>query len=60
MGSGSPAPSITGESMDACKSGLTDKLEDLLLGKDIRLLNEHCRSLEKALHGTPAARAAGK
>jgi L-alanine-DL-glutamate epimerase-like enolase superfamily enzyme len=58
MGSGSPAPSITGESMDACKSGLTDKLENLLLGKDIRLLNEHCRSLEKELHDTPAARAA--
>jgi len=58
LGSGSPADFITGESMDDCTTALADKLEDLLLWKDIRLLNKHCRLLEKELHKTPAARAA--
>ena len=58
LGSGSPADFITGESMDDCTTVLADKLEDLLLGKDIRLVKKCCRLLEKELHKTPAARAA--
>jgi len=58
LGSGAPVYSITGESMEDSKIALTDQLEDLLLGKDIRLINELCRTLEKELPETPAARAA--
>ncbi|MEN8227030.1 MAG: dipeptide epimerase [Bacteroidota bacterium] len=58
LGSGAPVQSITGESLDDCTTVLTDKLEDLLLGKDIRLIKKHCRTLEKEMHKTPAARAA--
>ena len=58
MGSGAPVESITGESMDDCKTVLSNRLEELLLGKDIRLIKSHCRTLEKELQKTPAARAA--
>ncbi|MBE9510116.1 MAG: dipeptide epimerase [Bacteroidetes bacterium] len=58
LGSGAPVDSITGESLDDCTTILADKLEELLLGKDIRLIKKHCRTLEKELHNTPAARAA--
>lgn len=58
LGSGAPVESITGESLDDCTTALADKLEELLLGKDIRLVKRHCRTLEKELHNTPAARAA--
>jgi len=55
IGAGSPADFVTGETMDAAKTILNDKLEMLLLGKDIRLLKEHCRLLEKVMPETPAA-----
>lgn len=58
LGSGAPVESITGESMEDCKRVLSDRLEELLLGKDIRLIKNHCRTLEKELQKTPAARAA--
>ena len=58
LGSGAPVQSITGESLDDCTAVLKNKLEELLLGKDIRLIKMHCRTLETALHKTPAARAA--
>jgi len=58
LGSGAPVESITGESMEDCKTVLSNRLEELLLGKDIRLIKSHCRTLEKELQKTPAARAA--
>lgn len=58
VGSGSPAEFVTGETMDAAKAILNDKLEYFLLGKDIRFLKEHCRLLEKEMPETPAARTA--
>lgn len=58
IGSGSPAKFVTGETLDMAKTILNDKLEALLLGKDIRLLEEHCRLLENEMPDTPAARTA--
>ncbi|MBN2366096.1 MAG: dipeptide epimerase [Calditrichaeota bacterium] len=58
VGSGSPASFITGESMDAADAVLADKLEDLLKGKDIRMIRQHCRELQTSLPDTPAARMA--
>jgi L-alanine-DL-glutamate epimerase-like enolase superfamily enzyme len=58
LGSGAPVESITGESMADCRTVLSSRLEELLLGKDIRLIKNHCRMLKKELHNTPAARAA--
>ena len=58
IGSGSPADFITGESMDMAEKILNAKLEKLLLGKDLRLLQQHCRNLMQEMPGTPAARMA--
>ncbi len=58
IGSGSPASFITGESMDDADAALADHLEDLLKGKDIRLLRQHCRDFQHELPETPAARMA--
>ncbi len=58
IGAGAPAEFITGETMEACQSILTSKLEDLLLGQDIRLLGCHSRVFKQELAQTPAARAA--
>jgi len=58
VGSGSPADFITGETMDAADATLSDFLESLLIGKDIRQLTRHCRELEKIMPSTPAARMA--
>jgi len=58
IGSGSPADFITGETMDMAESVLRKKLEALLLGKDIRLLRQHCRALGQEMPQTPAARMA--
>lgn len=55
IGSGSPAQFVTGETMEGAKAILNDKLESLLVGKDIRMLREHCRLLENAMPETPAA-----
>jgi L-alanine-DL-glutamate epimerase-like enolase superfamily enzyme len=58
IGSGSPADFITGETMDASEVALSDSLESLLLGEDIRMLTRHCRELEKLMPAAPAARMA--
>ncbi len=58
IGAGSPAKFVTGETIKEAKSALQEKLEDLLLGKDIRLIVKHCRLLEEELPKTPAARKA--
>jgi len=58
LGAGSPAEFVTGETIEAGKVALKDKLESLLLGKDIRLLTKHSRRLARKMPDTPAARAA--
>jgi L-alanine-DL-glutamate epimerase-like enolase superfamily enzyme len=55
IGSGSPAEFVTGETLNKAINILYEKLELLLLGKDIRYLNEHCRTLEKEMPKNPAA-----
>jgi L-alanine-DL-glutamate epimerase-like enolase superfamily enzyme len=58
IGSGSPADFITGESMDMAEKALNSKLETLIMGKDLRLLQQHCRILQQEMSHTPAARMA--
>lgn len=58
IGAGSPADFVTGETMADATDVLDEKLEDLLLGKDIRLLKEHCRLLNEQMPAAPAARTA--
>ncbi len=58
LGAGSPAEAITGEAMAESASALGDNLEDLLHGRDPRLLLPLLRRLEDTLGSTPAARAA--
>lgn len=57
IGAGSPAPEVTGETMEACLASL-DLLEDYMVGADLR----HCRTLlsglNRRLASTPAAMAA--
>ncbi len=58
IGSGSPADFITGENMDDADKALKEKLEAILLGRDIRMLNSICRELQLEFPKTPAARMA--
>ena len=58
VGAGSPAEFVTGESITACKEALKDKLERLLVGRDIRMRNSICRYIEQEMPETPAARCA--
>ncbi|KPJ96617.1 MAG: chloromuconate cycloisomerase [Gammaproteobacteria bacterium SG8_11] len=55
IGSGSPAEFVTGETSKSAIDILDKKLEQLLLGKDIRYLKEHCRTLETEMPNNPAA-----
>ncbi len=56
IGAGSPAPFVTGESNEMCRTALTQKAEALLLGRDLRKLAQLVRTLERDLPHTPAAR----
>jgi len=58
IGAGSPAQEVTGESITACEKALTDNLESILSGKDIRYSRSLLRQLNTALADTPAAMAA--
>lgn len=58
LGVASPAEEITGESFQKCRQALSDNLEALLPGTDIRYLKSVLRDIEKAMSSTPAARAA--
>ncbi len=55
IGAGSPAEFVTGESNEMCITALQDHAERLLLGKDVRHLQQLCRTIEQELPGTPAA-----
>ena len=59
LGCGSPAEYVTGESADACAEALsTERLNELLAGRDLRHHGTLCRALEGSMFDTPAARAA--
>lgn len=58
LGSGSPAPGITGETPEACAAALDPERLDWLRGRDPRHLGGLCRELGLRLADTPAARAA--
>ncbi len=58
IGAGSPAEDVTGESIAACELALTNTLESVLMGKDIRYSCSILRELNTKLANTPAAMAA--
>jgi L-alanine-DL-glutamate epimerase-like enolase superfamily enzyme len=58
LGAASPDDYVTGETMIDCKSALDSCLESLLLGQDIRDIEDLVRKSKKAMPKTPAARAA--
>jgi len=58
IGAGSPVEGITGESVAGCQAILEEKLDELLLGKDLRSINGINRQLAKVMCNFPAARAA--
>ncbi len=58
IGAGSPAEEVTGESIHACEKALSEKLEPLLMGEDIRCLRALTQKLSKAMSDTPTALAA--
>lgn len=57
IGAGSPAPDVTGETMEAAMGAL-ENLDALFKGKDVRHACSLLRSMETAFAGTPAAMAA--
>lgn len=58
IGAGSPAEDVTGESITACELALTNTLEKVLMGKDIRYSRSILKQLNRELANTPAAMAA--
>lgn len=58
IGSGSPGEFVTGENIDASFAVLTDCIDDLLRGQDIRHFKRTIRNAAKRLPGRPAALAA--
>ena len=54
-GSATPAEFVTGESFDNCLNALNDKLEELVLSKDVSELQAICRKAQSELASTPAA-----
>ena len=58
LGVGAPDDYVTGESPVDCKSALDSCLESLLLGQDIRDIEDLVRKCKDAMPNTPAARAA--
>jgi len=58
LGTASPSPSVTGETVAACQTALQPEALAWLLGQDVRHLPALCRLLQQCLPDTPAARAA--
>ena len=58
LGAGSPAEDVTGESIETCEEALTNQLDAILKGKDIRCFPSLLSQLDETLSDTPAARAA--
>lgn len=57
LGSATPSPEITGESVEECAAALDPDALGFLVGADARSLGARCADAER-LAGTPAARAA--
>ena len=57
-GAASPAPHVTGETLDACAAALAPENVLWLVGRDVRGLPAICRELDRRAPGVPAARAA--
>jgi L-alanine-DL-glutamate epimerase-like enolase superfamily enzyme len=58
FGAASPAPHVTGESLDGCGRALSPEKLSWLIGADVRTLPALCRELARRLPEAPAARAA--
>ena len=58
LGVASPEDYVTGESTFDCKNALDSCLESLLLGQDIRDIEDFVQKCKEAMPNTPAARAA--
>ena len=58
LGAASPAPHVTGESLDACAKALSSEAVAWLIGRDVRTLPALCRELSAKAPEAPAARAA--
>ena len=58
LGSASPAPEVTGESISACEAGLSAECLSRLEGRDLRQLERLCRDLRASHQHLPAARVA--
>jgi L-Ala-D/L-Glu epimerase len=58
IGSASPSPEVTGESIEDCQAALDDNLDSLLLNHDIEHWKHLCHQIQISMSKTPAARAA--
>ena len=58
IGAGSPAPMVTGETIEQALAALQETATDLLVGQDIRHFRKLLRAAGQLLPGRPAARAA--
>jgi L-alanine-DL-glutamate epimerase-like enolase superfamily enzyme len=58
LGAASPAPHVTGESVEACAKALAPEACAWLIGRDVRTLPALCRELATKAPEAPAARAA--
>ena len=58
LGVAAPDAEVTGESTPDCRRVLENNLAAMTIGSDIRQIRKVLRSLEKAMPGKPAARAA--
>jgi len=58
IGAGSPAADVTGETIKAGESALTENLESIFLNRDVRFCRSMLRELRTLLCDTPAAMAA--
>lgn len=58
IGAGSPAPFVTGETVEASLASLEAHAEELLIGQDIRHFHALIREVERLMPEHPAARAA--
>jgi L-alanine-DL-glutamate epimerase-like enolase superfamily enzyme len=58
LGAASPAPHVTGETVEACARALAPEACGWLIGRDVRTLSALCRELATRVPDAPAARAA--
>ncbi|MGE0590363.1 MAG: mandelate racemase/muconate lactonizing enzyme family protein, partial [Cyclobacteriaceae bacterium] len=58
IGAGNPSDYVTGETLDACMSALSEQNIQFLIGRDVREINQLTFEVWKKLPKNPAARAA--